>query len=65
MSIEVQIIKDLIKTPATWRAVLIDGQLWAYRREWPGGGGFDQWTPASLRHKWFGDVMQYFSPVQR
>jgi hypothetical protein len=48
-----------------WHAVTIDGNLWAYRREWP-GGHFDQFTPNSLRLVWWrGDVMRYFSPVQR
>jgi hypothetical protein len=47
-----------------WRAITIDGALWAYRRELP-EGHFDQHTPGSLRSKWWGDVMQYFNPVQR
>jgi hypothetical protein len=51
-------------TSFTWRAVTIDDKLWAYRRELP-NGHFDQYTPAALRSKWWGDVMQYFNPVQR
>lgn len=55
-----------IKTQAfTWRAVTIDGKLWAYRMEIR-DGQYTQYTPASLRAVWWGgDVMQYFNPEAR
>ena len=50
----------------TGRAVTIDGQLWAYRMYSP-TGRFEQWSAdaQNIRARWYGDVMQYFAPIER
>lgn len=52
--------------PLTWRAVTIDGEFWAFRREHADGRYYQfKADYRTMKRRFYHDTMQYFAPIER